>query len=163
MFPIVMEGGTLRHELYKYFDYDLKTLSNSAYCQQRNKIKADTFKILFHRFNNHYAPKPYKGKYQLMAADGCTFTFTRNPADIDAYYGPDGKSTKGFNQVHTVALYDLESERYTDAIIQPIRKKNEFKALSELRCLYNPKYLTINSCLSGGQRIFCIQCLRACY
>lgn len=67
MFPIVMEGGTLRHELYKYFDYDLKTLSNSAYCQQRNKIKADTFKILFHRFNNHYAPKPYKGKYQLMA------------------------------------------------------------------------------------------------
>lgn len=132
MFPIVMEGGTLRHELYKYFDYNSNTLSNSAYCQQRNKIKDGTFNTLFHRFNNHYDPKPYKGKYQLMAADGCTFTFTRNPADTDAYYAPDGKSTKGFNQIHTVALYDLESERYVDAIIQPIRKKNEFKALSEL-------------------------------
>lgn len=85
IFPIVMEGGTLRHELYKYFDYNSKTLSNSAYCQQRNKIKDGTFNTLFHRFNNHYDPKPYKGKYQLMAADGCTFTFTRNPADIDAY------------------------------------------------------------------------------
>lgn len=110
MFPIVMEGGTLRHELYKYFDYNSKTLSNSAYCQQRYKIKDGTFNTLFHRFNNHYDPKPYKGKYQLMAADGCTFTFTRNPADIDAYYGPDGKSTKGFNQIHTVALYDLEKD-----------------------------------------------------
>ena len=67
-----------------------------------------------------------------MAADGCTFTFTRNPDDVISFYGPDGKSTKGFNQIHTVALYDLISRSYVNAKIQPIKNKNEFKALAEL-------------------------------
>lgn len=132
MLPITMESGTLRHELYKYFTYDEKTLSNSAYCQQRNKIAEGTFEHLFKRFDSHFTPSAYKQKYQLMACDGCTFTFTRNPNDVEAFYGPDGKSLKGFNQMHTVALYDIISKRFVDAIIQPIRKKNEFKALADL-------------------------------
>ena len=45
--PIVMEGGTLRYELYKYFSYDDRTLSNSAYCQQRVKFFPDTIQYLF--------------------------------------------------------------------------------------------------------------------
>jgi len=130
--PIVMESGTLRHELYKYFNYDSATLTNSAYCQQRKKLKPDVFKDLFFKFNSHYNPIAHNSYYRLMAADGCTFTFTRNPSDEDSYYAPDGKSQKGFNQIHVNALFDLESQRYVDAVIQPIRKKNEFKALTEL-------------------------------
>ena len=132
LLPITMEAGTMRHELYKYFNYQEDTLSNSAYCQQRNKLAPETFKLLLQRFNSHFPPAPYKDKYQLMAADGCTFTFTRNPEDTISFYGPDGKSTKGFNQIHTVALYDLISRYYVNAKIQPIKKKNEFKALAEL-------------------------------
>ena len=132
MLPIAMEAGTMRHELYKYFNYNENTLSNSAYCQQRNKLSPDTFKTLFKRFNSHFKPSPFNDKYHLMAADGCTFTFTRNPDDVISFYGPDGKSTKGFNQIHTVALYDLISRSYVNAKIQPIKKKNEFKALAEL-------------------------------
>ena len=75
LLPITMEAGTMRHELYKYFNYQEDTIS---------------------------------------------------------FYGPDGKSTKGFNQIHTVALYDLISRYYVNAKIQPIKKKNEFKALAEL-------------------------------
>ena len=132
LLPITMEAGTMRHELYKYFNYQEDTLSNSAYCQQRNTLAPETFKSLLQRFNSHFPPAPYKDKYQLMAADGCTFTFTRNPEDTISFYGPDGKSTKGFNQIHTVALYDLISRYYVNAKIQPIKKKNEFKALAEL-------------------------------
>lgn len=132
MLPITMEGGTLRHELYKYFAYNDKTLSNSAYCQQRNKIAEGTFKTLFKKFDSHFAPSAYNQKYRLMACDGCTFTFTRNPNDVDAFYGPNEKSLKGFNQMHTVALYDIINKRYVDAVMQPIRKKNEFKAFAEL-------------------------------
>ena len=75
LLPITMEAGTMRHELYKYFNYQEDTIS---------------------------------------------------------FYGPDGKSTKGFNQIHTVALYDLISRYYVNVKIQPIKKKNEFKALAEL-------------------------------
>ena len=42
LLPITMEAGTMRHELYKYFNYQKDTLSNSAYCQQRNKLTPET-------------------------------------------------------------------------------------------------------------------------
>jgi hypothetical protein len=74
----------------------------------------------------------YKGKYQLLASDGSSFTFTRNPLDQDSYFAPDGKTTNGYNQIHVVPIFDILSKRYTDCVVQPIRKKNEFKALCTL-------------------------------
>jgi hypothetical protein len=74
----------------------------------------------------------YKGRYQLLASDGSSFTFTRNPLDSDSYFAPDGKTTNGYNQVHVVPAFDLLSKRYTDCVVQPIRKKNEFQALCTL-------------------------------
>lgn len=62
--------------------------------------------------------------------------FTRNPQDPETYFPPDGKTTNGYNQVHLVALFDLLSGRFTDCTVQPIRKKNEFLALTQMidRC-----------------------------
>jgi len=129
---ICMEGGTIRHELLKYFSYDSSTLSNSAFHQQRSKLLPDTFPFLFKQFNSHYPFSLYKGKYHLLACDGSSFSFTRNPKDPDSYFAPDGKTTNGYNQVHVVALFDLLSKRYCDTIVQPIRKKNEFLALAHM-------------------------------
>lgn len=131
-FSICMEGGTIKHELLKYFSYNPSTLSNSAFHQQRSKLLPDTFPFLFQQFNSHYPFSLYKGKYQLLACDGSSFTFTRNPKDSDSYFAPDGKTTNGYNQVHVVALFDLLSKRYCDTIVQPIRKKNEFQALADM-------------------------------
>jgi len=58
---ICMEGGTIRHELLKYFSYDSSTLSNSAFHQQRSKLLPDTFPFLFKQFNSHYPFSLYKG------------------------------------------------------------------------------------------------------
>ena len=116
----------------KYFAYDSGTLSNSAFHQQRNKLHPETFPFLFRQFNDHYPFSLYKEKYQLLACDGSSFTFTRNPKDQDSYFAPDGKTTNGYNQVHVVALFDLLSKRYCDTIVQPIRKKNEFQALADM-------------------------------
>lgn len=129
---ICMEGGTIRHELLKYFAYDSATLSNSAFHQQRSKLLPDAFSFLFQQFNSHYPFSLYKGKYHLLACDGSSFTFTRNPNDSDSYFAPDGKTTNGYNQVHVVALFDLLSKRYCDTIVQPVRKKNEFHALADM-------------------------------
>lgn len=131
-FQISMESGSVNHELMKYFKYEENTPSLSAFFQQRSKLSDDVFQQLSYRFNSHYPAALYKEKYQLLACDGSSFTFTRNPKDVDSYYGSNGRSEKGFNQIHLVALFDLLSQRYFDAVIQPIRKKNEFLALSDL-------------------------------
>ena len=129
---ISMEAGTVKDELLKFFSYDKDTVSNSAFFQQRAKLADHTLPYLFHTFNNLYPYTLYKGKYQLLAADGSSFTFTRNPRDPDSYFAPDGKTTNGYNQIHVIPLFDLLSKRYTDCVVQPIRKKNEFRALCTL-------------------------------
>lgn len=131
-FQLSMEGGSINQELLKYFSFSSFTPTVSAFLQQRSKLNPNTFEHLFHQFLSHFPLNLYKDKYLLLACDGSTFTYTRAPLDVDSYYAPDGKSLKGFNQLHLIALFDLLSQRYCDAILQPIRKKNEFLALSTL-------------------------------
>ena len=132
-FQISMESGSVNHELLKYFNFDASTPSLSAFYQQRAKLSDDVFQKLFYRFNNCFKPKSLlKGRYQLLACDGSCFTFTRNPKDTESYYNPSGRSQKGYNQMYPVPLYDLLNKVYTDAVIQPMRKRNEFAALYEL-------------------------------
>lgn len=119
---ISMETGTVKDELLKFFSYDKGTASNSAFFQQRAKLADHTLPYLFRSFNTLYSGALYKNKYQLLAADGTSFTFTRNPKDTDSYFAPDGKTTNGYNQVHVISLFDLLSKRYTDCLVPTFRK-----------------------------------------
>jgi len=136
-FLISMESGTTGHELLKYFDYDLNVLSNSAFYQQRKKLLPDAFQHLLLQFNSHFPVEKYKGKYQLIACDGSEFNIARNPDDPNTFHPPSGKSTKGFNMIHTISLYDILNKRYLDCVMQPGRKKNEFRAICELTDRYS--------------------------
>jgi hypothetical protein len=71
-----------------------------------------------------------------VACDGCEFNIARNPDDPDTFHPPSGKSTKGFNMLHTVSLYDILSKRYLDCVVQTGRNKNEFRAVCELTDRY---------------------------
>ncbi len=138
-FQISMESGSINHELLKYFSFDTATPSLSAFYQQRAKLSDDVFQKLFYSFNRRFTPKSLlKGRYQLLACDGSGFTFTRNPKDTESYYAPSGRSDKGYNQMYLVPLYDLLNKVYTDAVIQPMRKRNEFAALYELIDRHTP-------------------------
>lgn len=138
-FQISMESGSVNHELLKYFNFRVGTPSLPAFCQQRAKLSDDVFQKLFYNFNNCFKPKALlKGRYQLLACDGSGFTFTKNPRDTESYYNPDGRSEKGDNQMYLVPLYDLLNKVYTDAVIQPMRKRNEFTALYELIDRHSP-------------------------
>ncbi len=136
-FLITMESGTTGHELLKYFDYAHDIPSSSAFYQQRKKLLLDAFQYLLFQFNSHFPFQKYKGKYQLVACDGSEFNITRNPDDLDTFHPPSGKSTKGFNMIHTISLYDILNKRYLDCVIQPGRKKNEFQALCDLTDRYS--------------------------
>ena len=143
-FQISMESGSVSHELLKYFNFDAQAPSLSAFYQQRAKLSDDVFQKLFYSFNRHFSPRYLlKGRYQLLACDGSGFTFTRNPKDTESYYDPSGRSQKGYNQMYLVPLYDLLNKAYTDAVIQPMRKRNEFAALYELIDRHAPRNGTV--------------------
>jgi hypothetical protein len=131
-FLISMQSGTTAHELLKYFDYDTNTITNSAFYQQRRKLLPDALPFLLHTFNLHFPFNLYKGIYNLVASDGCEFNIARNPDDPDSFHQPNGKSTRGFNMLHTTSLYDLLSKRYLDCVVVPGRLKNEFRAICDL-------------------------------
>lgn len=48
------------------------------------------------------------------------------------FFEPNGKSTRGFNQVHINAFYSILDRRFTNLVIQPGRKRNEYSAFCEM-------------------------------
>lgn len=130
-FLLTMEGGSLNSELHKYFNYDLNQITHSGFIKQRNKLKPDTMEYLFHKFHEQIlCNKKYQG-YQLLACDGSDLNIFRDPLNPHTYFaGKEG--TFGFNQLHLNALYDLQSRRYVDALIQEPYEENESFAMIEM-------------------------------
>ena len=58
---ISMEGGSVKHELLKLFDFDPDTMTTSAFYQQRCKILPETFPFLAKQFLASFQPKLYRG------------------------------------------------------------------------------------------------------
>lgn len=78
---LLLEGGSLKDELYKLFGYNLNTPTVSSFIQARDKIRSDTFHTLFNLFNGRTrTPKLYKG-YRLLAVDGSTLPITSEIKD----------------------------------------------------------------------------------
>lgn len=128
---ISMESGTLKNELLKSFNYSVDTATVSAFNQQRRKILPEAFQFLFHEFNSSFPEeRTYRG-YRLLACDGSDLNISRNPHDEENYFQSTPDS-KGFNQLHLNAIYDLCNRRYTDAVIQPGRSNNECLAMCDM-------------------------------
>ena len=120
-----MEKSSLNTELLEYYNYDLEALPTaSALVQQRDKILPDAFDFIFHEFNNAYPINNlYKG-FHLLAVDGSEIRIAHNPADKNTYIKKQDDE-QGYNFLSLNALYDLQSKRYIDASIYPIRQNNE--------------------------------------
>lgn len=145
-FPILMERDSVDMELLKYYDYGPDaTPTQSAYIQQRSKLAPDTFKLILDRFNKTLSVSTYLGKYVLYGVDGSGFNIFFNPNDPDTYNPPSGKSKLGNNEIHVVASYRLTDLIFTNAIIQPCRRKNEYSAVCDL---------IDNSSFDGGIPLF---------
>lgn len=72
-------GNSLNKELYDYFRPKNVSVTNSAFVQQRDKLLPDALEYLFHEFNDAcHDEKLYNG-YRLLAVDGSTMTYTRDP------------------------------------------------------------------------------------
>lgn len=112
-FIISMEGQSLKNELHKYFGYTTACPSNASFNQRRAQVNSSAFEYLFNTFTEHYqslSDKLFKG-YRIIACDGSDINIAHNPADSETYF-KSGKS-KGFNQLHLNAMYDLLNKTYT--------------------------------------------------
>ena len=117
-------GNSMNKELYDYFKLSDKTVSASAFVQQRDKLLPDALDYLLHEFNSVcHDVKLYNG-YRLFTVDGSTMTYNGSPDD--GTYVP--KSGKGVNQFHVNAMYDLLNRVYADIIVQPKPHANEPEA-----------------------------------
>lgn len=126
-----MGGNSLTNELMEYFNYNVDMASSSAFIQQRDKLLPFAFEFLLNEFTHSFQDlKTYEG-YRLLAADGSELNIYHSPNDVDSYFQSIPNS-KGFNQLHLNAIYDLCNKLYVDVCIQPGRKENEFRALADM-------------------------------
>jgi len=80
--------------------------------------------------NAHSVIKKHRG-YRLFASDGSDLLFAANPNDADTYY-QHTETAKGHNMLHLNVLYDLCNRLYVDSIIQPSKRQNEKRALTDM-------------------------------
>lgn len=129
---LTMEGDCIREELYRFFGRTLDAPSKAAFYKQRKKIKEEVFRNLLLIFNKKLPKNLYNGKYEFWACDGSSADIFLNPEDTDTYFEPNNKSTRGFNQIHINAMFSLLDKRFTDILIQPARKRNEYSAFCSM-------------------------------
>lgn len=126
-----MGGKSLENELLEFFDYNLNTVTSSAFIQNRTKLLPEAFEVLLHDFNNSLDNFKTLGGYRLVAVDGSDLNIPHDLKNQETYFQSTPNS-KGFNQIHINAMYDLVNNVYLDACIQPGRKVNEFRALTDM-------------------------------
>ena len=141
-FLISMEEKAVKDELLEYFDYSPDTPTNSSFNQRRAQILPEAFEYIFHEFTRITSKKELVRGYRLLACDGSDFGISHNPEDKTTYF-QSLPGTKGFNQIHLNALYDLRARTYADAIIQPARLENENKAVCEMIDRYQGEVKTV--------------------
>lgn len=129
---LTMEGDTIKEELYRFFGRTPEAPSKAAFHRQRGKLSSKALPALFYSFNRKLQRKLFKGKYQLVACDGSSAYVFRDPKDPNTFFPPDGRSAKGFNLVHINACYSIMDRRFTDIVVQPGHKKNEYLAFCEM-------------------------------
>lgn len=131
---MVSEGSaSTKNELLDFFRMDDNAPSASAFNQQRAKLKPEALENVFNQFNSSLASYEKASGYQFIAADGSSFSFFSKPKFAsDDYFVSEGHSAKGFYSMHLNAFYDLDKHTYTDAVIQPVHHKDEFRAFCEM-------------------------------
>ena len=130
-FVISMEGKSLKDELLEHFHFSEETPTNSSFNQRRAQILPEAFEFLFREFTAITSMEKLFRGYRLLACDGSDLCIAHNPQDETTYFQSTPDS-RGFNQMHLNALYDLLSRTYVDTVIQPARQENEKRALCDM-------------------------------
>lgn len=136
-FLVSQGSSSTRVEMLDFWGLDSSMPTASALSQQRAKLKPEALEAVFRHFNSSLMELPpaslRDAHYRFLAADGSTCTFFSTPAfSSPDYYCSPGHSANGVYSMHLNAFFDLDTHTYTDALIQPVRRKNEFGAFCDI-------------------------------
>ena len=132
-FLVSCGSSSTKIELLDFWGLNLDSPSASAFSQQRAKLKPEALKAVFHRFNSSALFTKNTSDYRFLAADGSTFTFFSKPSfSSSEYFVSEGHSSKGFYSMHLNAFYDLQKHTYSDALIQAVHQKDEFRVFCDM-------------------------------
>lgn len=135
---LVLQGSSpTRVEMLDFWGLVPSMPTASALNQQRAKLRSEALEAVFQHFNSSVMELPpaslKDAHYRFLAADGSTCTFFSTPAFSSSdYYCSPGHAANGVYSMHLNAFYDLDTHTYTDALIQPVRCKNEFGAFCDI-------------------------------
>jgi len=124
-------GGSLGNEMLDFFSHSPDTVSPSAFVQSRKKLSSEVFKVLLQDFTHGFDHLKTPQGYRAIAVDGSALNIPHDPKDTQTYF-QSTPGSRGFNQVHINAMYDLVNKVYLDASVQPGRELNEFRALTDM-------------------------------
>lgn len=131
-FLVSCGSSSTRIELLDFFGLQADPASASAFNQQRAKLRPEALEAVFRQFNSAVLAGTEPG-FRFLAADGSTFTFFSKPFfSSPEYFVSEGHSAKGFYSMHLNAFYDLQKHTYSDALIQPVHQKDEFRAFCDM-------------------------------
>ena len=123
-------------EVLDFFRLNADAPSASALNQQKAKLKPEAMEELFIEFNrsvSYMSSTDTNKKFRAIAADGSAVSFFCRPTqDTKAYFVSEGHSAKGFFSIHINAFYDLDTNTYSDILLQPVHNKDEFAAFCSL-------------------------------
>ena len=123
-FLIQFQSKSLTSEIGDYFtDMDIPP-SVSAVIQQRYKLDPDALYRVFRLFTDSIHVNSLFHEYRLLASDGSDINIPYAPEDSETYHIQKGM-TRGFNQLHLNALYDVMNNCYADIEIDTAAKSNE--------------------------------------
>ncbi len=132
-FMVSCGSSSTKTELLDFFGLHADIPSASAFNQQRAKLKPEALEVVFRQFNSFVQAAEKTLGYRFLAADGSTFTFfSKSRFSSQEYFVSEGHSAKGFYSMHLNAFYDLQKHTYTDALIQPVHLKDEFRAFCDM-------------------------------
>lgn len=130
-FLVYQGSNTLGNEINEAYNFSADRPSASAFVQKRAKLKPEGVEEMFRQFTRSLYKRLPAPKYRLIADDGSTLSFLSNPKLADKeYHTHQGNSEKGCYGVHINAFYDLDTNLYTDAEIQPVAEKDEYAAFA---------------------------------
>lgn len=132
-FLVSQGSASAKLELLDFFGVSTETPTDSALNQQRAKLRPEALESVFKHFHSSVCSGRKASPYRFIAADGSGLTFTsRSCFASPEYYVSEGHSAKGYYSMHLNAFYDLDTHTYTDALIQPVHQKNEFRAFCDM-------------------------------
>ena len=103
-FILSMEGGSLKKELHEICNIRKKSLTASAFIQQRSKISSRAFEDILRHFNLMSDDKrTFKG-YKIFAVDGSDINHFRDPS-LESFI-TSSNAPEGYNLTHLNALFD---------------------------------------------------------